>query len=477
MVSLVGRTVRGYHLVRRLQAGGMGEVYLAQESSLGRTVALKILHPPVQASASTRQQVRRFRQEIDMVAALDHPGILSLDANGYARLEGRWLWYLVMPYCAGGSLADWLARTSAGQPLSQEMVVPLIVQVADALAYAHAQGICHLDVKAANLLLAHPVTPGEVPRLLLADFGVARCWQEPSTHTEQDMEVGTIWGTPGVMAPEQWHGMPSPASDQYALAVLAYTLLTGRAPFVGSPAQLCRQHVHTPPVAPSLLRPDVPHWVDAVVLQALAKDPTRRFASISQFAQALAHALASDEQGRMPSIDFTMHESRPPENVQQAAALDPVLHAATTIACLAPLQMQTTKEGREPSSGKGAQIAATQPAVQLQTPRQEEAARRQKTALKSQCGSFSDGQMLRSPQPSQIVPPSAPISWGVGVGGLLYLLGSACIAALLPEQFWLVVPLFVVSLGGGFWVDGCRERRHPDLLEHGAPHPSRSHPR
>jgi serine/threonine protein kinase len=195
-----------------------------------------------------------------------------------------------------------------------------------------------------------------------------------------------------MMAPEQWHGMPSPASDQYAQAVLAYTLLTGHTPFVGSPAQLCRQHLYTPPLAPSLLTPSLPPWVDAVVLQALAKDPARRFASISHFAQALASALQSDEQIDIPSIHLTMHERYSPENVQQGEALDPALHAATTVACLAPAQVQTTRDRCEAAGGKDVQITATQPAVRFQVYRQGEVLLQQETRLDLQPGSSSEGE-------------------------------------------------------------------------------------
>src|SRR5579884_992946 len=246
MTSLVDKTFHGYHLLRPLGAGGMGEVYLAQEPRLARLVALKVLRQ-VHGEQERARLSQQFLQEMRLVAALDHPRIIPLYTFGEADLEGSCLLYMVMPYRAGGSLADWLAPFQPGHAFSPRLVVRLIQQVASALSYAHRQSIVHLDVKPANLLLRHPTTCSEVPDLVLADFGIARLSHVSSRTDLPDKDMGT----PLVMAPEQWYGKPGPASDQYALAVLAYTLLTGRAPFAGTLEQLSEQHLHALPLAPS----------------------------------------------------------------------------------------------------------------------------------------------------------------------------------------------------------------------------------
>jgi eukaryotic-like serine/threonine-protein kinase len=154
------------------------------------------------------------------------------------------------------------------------------------LQYAHDQGLVHQDVKPSNFLIRQRTEHPNRPDLLLADFGIAKIAGNTSTSSQNTR------GTPSYMPPEQWNAQPVPASDQYALAIMAYQLLTGQMPFRGSPMQTMQQHCNVPPTPPSRLNPRLSDALDAVILRALAKKPEERFPSISLFAQAFRQALA-----------------------------------------------------------------------------------------------------------------------------------------------------------------------------------------
>src|SRR5258708_3291842 len=167
---------------------------------------------------------------------------------------------MVMPFCPEGSLAEWLRQRKDQGALAPQDVVQLVHQAADALQYAHEHGIIHRDVKPANFLIRSNRDNSNCPDLLLADFGVAKL-SAVGTRSSQ-----SIRGTPNYMSPEQWSGTPVPATDQYALAVMAYELLTGQAPFKGDPNQVMYQHVMVQPSPPSTINPHLSAAVDAVIL-------------------------------------------------------------------------------------------------------------------------------------------------------------------------------------------------------------------
>lgn len=191
--------------------------------------------------------------------------------------------YMVMPYCLAGSLENWL-RTQSETPLTPPEIASLIEQAAEALQYAHEHEMIHLDVKPSNFLLRTNRKKPRRPTLLLADFGIARNFTTVANSSR------TIRGTPTSMAPEQWSGSPVFASDQYALAVMAYELLTGRPPFVGSLEQLMYRHFTVQAPAPSTFNPRLSAAFDPVLLRALAKQPEERFSSIADFASAFVEA-------------------------------------------------------------------------------------------------------------------------------------------------------------------------------------------
>jgi serine/threonine protein kinase len=287
-MRLEGEKLGHYQLTRFIQGGGMGEVYLAQDLTLSRQVAIKVmktepvLYPDAQSS---KDAARLFQREMKAISMLDHPHILTLHEAGEQLINQENITYMVMPYCPEGSLADWIRRHRSTQPLSPNEVAQILQQAADALQYAHDQHILHLDIKPANFLVRRQTEPSQLPNLLLADFGVAKI------ATTSKLSA-TPRGTFDYMAPEQLAGTSVAASDQYALGIMVYELLTGRTPYHGAlPHVIPYMRNKVDPEPPSTVNPSLPSALDRIVLRALAKKPQDRFASVKEFASAFAGAL------------------------------------------------------------------------------------------------------------------------------------------------------------------------------------------
>jgi len=262
-----------YENPERIASGGMGEIYRAEDAHLARTVAVKLLSDRFADNEAIRA---RFTREGLAVARLSNaPSIVTIFDVG--EHDGRP--YIVMEYLAGGSLADRLTREGA-QPLGRAL--EWLGQAAAALDAAHESGIVHRDVKPANLLLDNE------DRVKVADFGVAS-----AAHLASFTEAGTVLGTAGYLAPEQARGeTATPASDRYALAVVAFELLTGARPFErDSPTAEAMAHVSDPIPPASDHNPELPPEVDDVLARGLAKQPEHRFASSAEFVHALRDAL------------------------------------------------------------------------------------------------------------------------------------------------------------------------------------------
>ena len=271
-----------YRIERRLGAGGMATVYLVEDLKHQRPLALKVLRPEL----TTGLGAERFLREIDVAAHLQHPHILPLFDSGQLG-DGSGVFYYVMPYVEGESLRE---RIDREKQLPVEDAIQLAREVADALGAAHARGIVHRDIKPANILLVggHAV---------VADFGIAQAMS--AAGGDRLTETGLAVGTPHYMSPEQaTAGLLDGRSDLYSLGCVVYEMLTGTPPFTGATVQavLARHSVDVVPRVRAV-RPAVPEAVDRVLLRALAKTPADRYASVSDFAAALAHAASGAATG------------------------------------------------------------------------------------------------------------------------------------------------------------------------------------
>ena len=288
MLNLEGRELGGCKLLRKLGAGGMGEVYLAEQRRVSnRLVAIKAVSPEDMSfhPEVVVDMTRRFEREVRLLGTLSHPNILPIYDSG---AEGSLL-YIVMEYAQEGSLADAMrgtARQKLALPAAVPLAVGMIEQIAAALQFCHDSDVVHRDVKPGNVLIR--IEPDGVWHMLLADFGVARGLENTSQRTQ-------VTGTFAYMAPEQFSGQFSPKSDQYALAVMAFQLLAGRLPFEGDLASLTRAHMYDPPPSLHAANPAVPQAVDAVIARALAKRPEDRYPSVAEFAAAVKLAAEQRE--------------------------------------------------------------------------------------------------------------------------------------------------------------------------------------
>jgi len=291
MPLVEGDVFAGYTVVRKLGAGGMGEVYLVQHPRLPRYDALKIL--PVELTVD-REYRERFNREADVVARLWHPHIVGVHDRG--ENDGQ-LW-ITMDFVEGTDAAKLLADQGGGLP--PEDVVRIVTSVAEALDYAHQQGLLHRDVKPSNILLAQSST--KFSRALLADFGIARWVKDSAGLTATDMTVGTV----AYAAPEQLMGQTLDGrADQYALAATAFHLLTGQQLFQhDNPAVVISNHLTASPPSIGDRIPEL-SGLGPAFDRALSKLPADRFDSCSDFAEAMAHGLSEAAQG-LGATDPTM---------------------------------------------------------------------------------------------------------------------------------------------------------------------------
>jgi serine/threonine-protein kinase len=251
-----------YRIQRKLGAGGMADVYLAEDQELGRRVAIKILNG---RHANDDQFIERFRREAKNAAALNHPNIVSI----YDRGEAEDTYYIAMEFLDGRTLKELIVSRGAA-PIN--VAIEYARQILSALRFAHRHGIVHRDIKPHNVLV------DAEGRVKVTDFGIARAG------TSQMTETGSIVGTAQYLSPEQARGGEvDPRSDLYSLGVVLYELLTGKTPFDGdTPVEIAMKHLSNAPKPPSKLRPDVPPELDKVVLRALAKNPDERYQSADE---------------------------------------------------------------------------------------------------------------------------------------------------------------------------------------------------
>lgn len=328
-----GSEFAGYTIVRLLGSGGMGEVYLAQHPRLPRRDALKILRADISGEDDFRQ---RFVREADLAATLSHPNIVTVYDRG--ECDGQ-LW--IAAEYVDGTDAMALIRDVYSGGMPPDKTTTIITAIAHALDYAHQMGMLHRDVKPANILVAEEGS-GRPARVALADFGIAREIDDPAGLTQTNLTLGTV----AYAAPEQLMGEPlSGRSDQYALAVSAFHLLTGSVPFENSNAvAVISQHLSSPPPKPGSARPELA-VADEVFETALAKDPTRRYPNCTDFATDLARRL----------VQLPAHSAAP---TQAALPASVVAAVAPTQAAGISLRSPSGKPPVLPQSGASVQAAA-----------------------------------------------------------------------------------------------------------------------
>lgn len=280
--SRVGMLLDGrYRLVRRIGVGGRGVVYEARQEEMGRGVAVKLL---AEGFAERRDALMRFKREGRAAGRLNHPNVVVVHDF---RINEDAEAYLVMELCDGGSLADELLKDDKA---SFARTAEVLIAVSAAVHAAHRAGIIHRDLKPANILISGGVVK-------VADFGLA-------TLAEDDPAVGLTGehavGSPHYMSPEQAQGVPADArSDVYGLGVIAYEMLTGFVPFSGSSVTaILMKHLTEAPRSPTTLDPLIPVEASRAVLHALEKEPSERFQSATEFAEALGAALGTGARAR-----------------------------------------------------------------------------------------------------------------------------------------------------------------------------------
>lgn len=253
-----------YEIKRRLGSGGMADVYLAQDTHLGREVAIKVLHKQY---SNDEEFVARFRQEAQSAAGLSHPHIVSI----YDRGEAGGNYYIAMEYLRGKSLKDIIAENKR---LSPSQSIEIAEQILQALQFAHEHDVIHRDIKPHNIVI------NGRNQVKVTDFGIARAGT-----SSRMTETGSIIGTAQYLSPEQAKGKAvEQSSDLYSLGIVLYEMLTGTVPFEGeNPVAIALKHLSDDPVPPQTLAPDIPDNLNMVVMKALTKNPASRYGSAEEF--------------------------------------------------------------------------------------------------------------------------------------------------------------------------------------------------
>jgi serine/threonine protein kinase/Tfp pilus assembly protein PilF len=289
---VIGKQLGHYRVLEELGHGGMGDVYVAEDTKLDRRVALKVLRPDVAASPDRRA---RFQREARAAAALNHPNVVHL----YSVEESDGELFITMELVPGKSLRDVLRD---GNSLPLPTTISFASQLAEGLACAHAAGILHRDLKPGNVMVT------DDGRVKILDFGLAKilapaaAWGDVRTMTGEQSTEGVTFGTAGYMSPEQALGKPlDPRTDLFALGVVLFEMATGRPPFEGNTlAAVLDQLLHQRPPSPQKLNPAVPSFLAALIERCLEKEPERRYGSAIELLQDLKQVDPSNTRQSMP---------------------------------------------------------------------------------------------------------------------------------------------------------------------------------
>jgi tetratricopeptide (TPR) repeat protein len=289
-----------YRIVRFIAAGGMGEVYEAEDTVLGAEVALKTIRPEV----ARGHALERFRREILLARRVTHPNVCRIfDVGHHAAASGVAIpiVFLTMELVRGETLRD---HVRAHGRLGAEAALPIARQMAAALAAAHQAGVVHRDFKSANVMLAPGRAPGDPPRVVVTDFGLARTGAGDGDTLASITRSDHFVGTPAYMAPEQIEGAEvTSAADVYALGVVLYEMVTGRLPFVGdSPLSTVLKRFREEPSSPRLHAPALDAVWEHTILRCLARDPAERFATGQDVVDALGGLRGARLRRRLPNL-------------------------------------------------------------------------------------------------------------------------------------------------------------------------------
>ena len=289
--NLVGTTLGGYQLIEKIGSGGLATVYKAYQPTLERWIAIKVLYYKDDIA------MVRFQREARAIARLRHRNIVTIYQYGE---DDGWP-YIVMEYVEGGTLNDLLS----GQPLDWKKVIDLIIPIAEALQYAHCQGVIHRDIKPSNILMPQEDWP------LLADFGLVKLTDAPQPVTGP----GVSMGTPAYVAPEQTRGIAiDHRADIYSLGAVMFEMVTGRLPFdYNNPNKILIAHVSEPAPVPHQFNPDCPPALEQVILTALQKLPDQRYADMQTMIQAIRRVRTLAEELPAPCTDAPSSSIDPAE--------------------------------------------------------------------------------------------------------------------------------------------------------------------
>ncbi len=282
MLSLEGKQLGNYDVIRRIRVGGMGAVYEGrQRTAFDRRVAIKVI---LGNYADDREMRRRFAREARTVARLHHPHILPLIEFG----DEQGILYLVMPFIDSGTLTSYLRRSLP----DLEEVAAIYQQLLDAVEYAHDEGLIHRDIKSSNVLLE--MRRSGPPYVYLADFGLVRTQrQAEAEQAGKPIPLDQVPGTPHYMAPEQTRGIVTPQTDIYALGVLLYQLLTGELPYNDDDdVRVIQMHLSAPIPQPSAFDSSIPRELDEVVRKAMAKRQDARYRTVAELRAAFLAAIS-----------------------------------------------------------------------------------------------------------------------------------------------------------------------------------------
>jgi serine/threonine protein kinase len=347
--SLIGTTLVGKYLIESMiGSGAMGTIYKAEQTSLGKTIVIKVLHKHL---LNDPELIQRFHREARAASRLNHPNCVQI--TDFGTLEDGAL-YIAMEYIPGIDLATLLEREF---PLDHRRLIAITKQICQGLDEAHANGVLHRDLKPENIMIEDRRTARD--HVKVVDFGIAKLEENnPNSKRSFQTRTGIVCGTPEYMSPEQARGhVLDPRSDIYALGVMLYHLVTNRLPFeAASPIEVVSRHISDPPIPPSMYRGDLPEPLERLILTMMEKDRENRPASVMDVyteLERIDRELAIERRERhleKEADDATMVDMRPISELVAAIDAEPRLGPARTESPSVPVFTKVPPRTEDPQS-------------------------------------------------------------------------------------------------------------------------------